>query len=57
MNTLMNEALKHLTPLKHEEFECPLCGGIATVNQTGGVVLAECHACNRRAIDRVRYYE
>lgn len=50
---LWREGLKHLTPLKHKEFICPVCGGIATANQSGEIVAVECHACGRRATDKV----
>lgn len=45
---LMEEAKKHLAPLKFVEFKCPICGGIATVNKFMGVITAECHACSCR---------
>ena len=46
---LLQEGLKRLIPLKHVEFICPACGGIATVHRSGDTIIVECHACSRKA--------
>lgn len=46
---LFQESLKHVKKLKHEEFTCPICGGVASVIQSGDEIEAECHACGIKA--------
>lgn len=46
---LLQEGLRRLIPLKYVEFACPVCGGIATVNRMGDIIIVECHACGRKA--------
>lgn len=41
-------------PLKHGEFECPVCGGVASVRHENGITWAECHACGLRAAERMK---
>lgn len=49
---LMEKAKKHAKPLKHTEFKCPYCGGIASTVIENGTVAAECHSCNTRGYRR-----
>mgnify|MGYP006995780216 CR=1 FL=1 len=42
---LLKKAEKYVQPLKHTEFSCPICGGVATVTATSFGTRAECHAC------------
>lgn len=41
---LFNVAKNYIEPLKHSEFKCPICGGIATVCVEYDKLIAECHA-------------
>lgn len=50
--TLLMEGLKHFTPLKHTEFICPVCGGIATIGCENQLVVTECHACSTNVLER-----
>lgn len=45
---LMRKAKRFVKPLVHTEFECPVCGGVASVNYLENVLRAECHACGLR---------
>ena len=45
---LMKKAKRFLKPLVHTEFNCPVCGGIASVAYIESVLRAECHACGLR---------
>ena len=42
---LLEEGLKHRKALVHEEYICPICGGIATIGTFENITTAECHAC------------
>lgn len=44
---LLKAGRKHAMSLKHVEFECPVCGGVATAVVANAVLRAECHACSR----------
>lgn len=44
---LLTEGRKYHDPMKHNEFICPLCGGVAAIYQYGGRAKAECYACGR----------
>ena len=44
---------KNYKPLKHEEFKCPLCKGVASVGMEANVLRIECHACSTWVIERV----
>lgn len=49
---LFNTGKEYLISLKHVEFECPLCGGIATVYGDETYTGVECHACSVRKVER-----
>ena len=51
---LLDEAEKHVQPLKHTEFTCPICGGIASAILAEGEIKAECHACYVKSYRRVK---
>lgn len=44
---------KNFNAIKHVEFKCPLCKGIASVCQEGGNIKTECHACSTWTIERM----
>lgn len=50
---LLGVGRKYVEPLKHVEFKCPYCGGIATVHIRYDKIIAECHAENLWASQRV----
>lgn len=50
---LLGVGRKYVEPLKHVEFKCPYCGGIATVCIRYDKIIAECHAENLWASQRV----
>lgn len=51
---IMEAGKKHLQPLKHTEFKCPLCGSIATVCCEDNYIISECHGlCTTRAVERI----
>lgn len=39
--------------LKHVEYACPNCGGVASIGLEDGWIIAECHACSLRAAERI----
>lgn len=39
--------------LKHVEYACPNCGGVASIGLEDGWIIAECHACSLRATERI----
>ena len=41
---LLGVGRKYVEPLKHSEFKCPICGGVATVCVEYDKLIAECHA-------------
>lgn len=53
MKLLMGVGKKHIEPLKHAEFKCPICGGIATVYVQYDTLIVECHAENLKATQRI----
>lgn len=50
---LMNVGRKHYEPLKHIEFKCPKCNGIATVYVENDYIRTECHACGTWGQERI----
>ena len=44
---------KNFDALKHTEFKCPICGGIATVCLESGSIRSECHACSTWVLERM----
>lgn len=47
-DALMDEAKKVARPIRHTEFTCPYCGGVASTVIENGNISAECHCCNTR---------
>ena len=43
---LLEAGKKNFKPLVHNEFECPRCGGIASVAVENSIMRAECHRCS-----------
>lgn len=50
---LMGVAKNYIEPLKHIEFKCPICGGVASVGIEYDTLIAECHAEGLKATQRV----
>lgn len=50
---LLAAARKAAAALKLVEFECPRCGGVASVWCYDGTRKAECHACGLRAAEKM----
>lgn len=50
---LIREGLKHRKDLTHEEYICPICGGIASIGTLKNITTIECHACGIRYIGSV----
>lgn len=50
--SLMNVGRKHLNRLFHIEYKCPVCGGIATICYEDNYIVAECHACSTRTVEK-----
>lgn len=48
---LMEEARKYAVPMKHTEFKCPCCGGIASAVIEGGVIKTECHVTEMKVYE------
>lgn len=48
---LMEEARKYAVPMKHTEFKCPCCGGIASAVIEEGVIKAECHVTGMKVYE------
>ena len=49
---LMEEARKYAVPMmKHTEFKCPCCGGIASAVIEEGVIKAECHVTGTKVYE------
>lgn len=53
MKLLMGVGKKYIKPLKHAEFKCPICGGVATVCVQYDTLIVECHAENLKATQRI----
>lgn len=49
---LLKAGRKVIKPLKHTEFSCPVCGGVATAAMVNETIRVECHACSRWAQER-----
>ena len=50
---LLGVGRKYIEPLKHAEFKCPICGGVATVYVQYDTLIVECHAENLKATQRI----
>lgn len=50
-NAMLQEAKKARTPLKHAEFKCPNCKGVASVIVLCGQLKAECHNCGMKVTE------
>ena len=48
---LTDAAREHAVPLKHTEFKCPCCGGIASAVIEQGVIKAECHVTGMKVYE------
>lgn len=48
---LTDAAIAHAVPLKHTEFKCPCCGGIASAVIEEGVIKAECHVTGMKVYE------
>ena len=48
---LTDAAKAHAVLLKHTEFKCPCCGGIASTVIEEGVIKAECHVTGMKVYE------
>lgn len=44
---LLKAGEENFKPLIHNEFKCPVCGGIASVSVVTRIMRSECHSCGR----------
>ena len=54
---LLEVARKVAIPIRHTEFACPCCSGIASAVVENGAVIAECHACGVKGYGRQMHLE